>query len=757
VERCVSVAVPVPALDLLTYRLPESLPWPVPGARVDVPLGARRVTGIVVEAPAAPPSGDRVRLRDVIAIRDASAFVPPSLLHLTQWVADYYLAGPGDVLATALPPRVLTGDERTFRRRRVAALTAAGVHAADQARLGPRCAPPGDDGPDALRLGRRQREALILLAGTPAGLATAALADRGITAATLARLSQSGLVVVRHEAVDRDPFAGHATLAAPPPPAELTGEQQAALARLRPLADDGEFRTALVRGVTGSGKTEIYLQLADHVRRGGRQVLMLVPEIALTPALAGRVRDRFGERVAIQHSGLSDGERHDQWHRVRGGEVDVVVGTRSAVFAPLDRLGLVVVDEEHDTSYKQDESPRYHGRDVAVVRAQQSGALAVLGSATPSLETFHNAQRGRYAAITLSRRVADRAMATVHVVNMRDEWAEAGEEVVISRPLAAALSARLAQGEQSLVLLNRRGIATAVLCRQCGSSVECPHCAVSMTVHGSGRRAEVRCHYCDHATIRPTTCPNCAAPYLEHVGFGTERVEEELRRVLPEARIARVDRDTVRRKGALTELLARFARRELDVLVGTQMIAKGHDFPMVTLVGVISADVGLAIADFRAAERTFQLITQVVGRAGRGERPGEAVVQTLVPEHYAVKCGSAQDYDTFVAKELYYRDAMRYPPITGMVNVVVRGATADEAMRAAGVLAGEVRQRGGDGLQLLGPAPAPLARLRGEYRAQFFLKGGHRGRMRDAIRAALAAHPALSRRTIVDVDPVSML
>ncbi len=752
-----SVAVPVPALDRLTYRLPPDLPLPVAGARVDVPLGPRRVTGIVVEAPAAPP-GEGVRLRDVVKVRDTTAFVPPALLVLAQWVADYYLAGPGDVLATALPPRVLTGDERTFRRRRVAVLTAAGVHAAEQSRIGPRCAPPGDDAGDALRLGRRQREALVLLAGVPAGLPAATLAARGISAPTLARLVQCGLVAVHHEAVDRDPFAAAFTLPAPAPPLRLTDEQQGALDVLMPLAATGEFRAALLRGVTGSGKTEIYLQLADHVRRQGRQSLLLVPEIALTPALAGRVRARFGERVAIQHSGLSDGERHDQWHRVRGGEVDVVVGTRSAVFAPLDRLGLVVVDEEHDTSYKQDESPRYHGRDVAVVRAQQAGALAVLGSATPSLETFHNAQRGRYALASLARRVADRPMAEVRIVNMRDEWAEAGEEVIVSRPLAAALAARLEAGEQSLVLLNRRGIAAAVLCRQCGSTVECPHCSVSMTVHGSGARAVARCHYCDFAQRVPPACPNCAAPYLEHVGYGTERVEAEVRTRFPSARIGRVDRDTVRRRGSLTAMLASFGRGELDVLVGTQMIAKGHDFPQVTLVGVVSADVGLGLADFRAAERTFQLITQVVGRAGRGERPGEAIVQTLFPEHYAVRCGSAQDYDAFAAKELYYREAMRYPPITGMINVVVRGPSADEAMRAAATLARAAGEHVGDGgVQLLGPAPAPLPRLRGEYRAQFFLKGGHRGRMRDAIRAALAAHPALARRAAVDVDPVSML
>ncbi|MGD9904417.1 MAG: primosomal protein N' [Vicinamibacterales bacterium] len=755
-DRFVSVAVPVPALDLLTYRLPEGWPWPVPGARVDVPLGARRVTGVVVEAPAAAPDAG-MRIREVAAVRDAGAFVPASLLVLARWVADYYLAGPGDVLATALPPRVLTGDERTFRRRRVAALTAAGVHAAEQVRVGPRCAPPGDDGGDAVRLGGRQREALVLLAGVAAGLPAAALAERGISASTLARLVQSGLVVVRHETWERDPFGAH-SLPPAAPVTTLTGEQQRALDVLLPLADAGGFRAALVRGVTGSGKTEVYLHLADHVRRQGRQALVLVPEIALTPAVAGRVRARFGDRVAIQHSGLSAGERHDQWHRVRDGDVDVVVGTRSAVFAPLERLGLVVVDEEHDSSYKQDETPRYHGRDVAVMRAHQAGALAVLGSATPSLETAHNAGRGRYTAVSLVRRVADRPLAAVRVVNMREEWAEAGEEVVISRPLHEAVAVRLERGEQSLVLLNRRGVAAAVLCRQCGSTVECPHCSVSMTVHGHPPRATARCHYCDHASPVPPACPQCAAPYLEHVGHGTERVEADLRSRFPAARIARVDRDTVRRRGSLTALLARVARREIDLVVGTQMIAKGHDFPSVTLVGVVSADVGLGLPDFRAAERTFQLITQVVGRAGRGERPGEAIVQTLFPEHYAIRCGAAQDYDAFVARELDYRTALRYPPVTAMVNVVVRGATADEAMRDAGRLArAAAHAAAGSGTVVLGPAPAPLARLRGEHRAQFFLKGGQRARLRDAIRTALAAHPALTRRTTVDVDPVSML
>ncbi|MGE0812125.1 MAG: primosomal protein N' [Vicinamibacterales bacterium] len=755
-RRAVGIAVPVPALDVLTYAWPAGAPEPVVGARVDVPLGPRRLTGIVVatDAPAPPPP---IVLREVAAVRDDRAFVPASLVALAAWVADYYLAGPGDVLATALPPRVLTGDQRTFRRRRVARLTALGTDVAAVAAATPACAPPGDAAPPA-RLGARQREALRLLAGAPAGLPTADLAGRGVSSTTTARLVQLGLAAIDHETVERDPFAVHAQTLGDLTPPVPTADQARALDVLGPLADAPGFHAALLHGVTGSGKTEIYLALAERVRRQGRQSLLLVPEIALTPALAGRVRARFGDRVAIQHSGLSVGERHDQWHRVRAGAVDVVVGTRSAVFAPLERLGLVVVDEEHDTSYKQDESPRYHGRDVAVVRARRHDALVVLGSATPSLESFHNAERGRYVRITLDRRVADRPLADVRVVNMREEWAEAGADVALSRPLVEALAARLEQGEQALVLLNRRGIASAVLCRQCGGTVECPHCSVSMTVHGTPPRARARCHYCGYSAAVPSACPRCAAPYLEHLGVGTEKVEQDLAARFPAARIGRVDRDTVSTRGSLTAILARFARHELDVLVGTQMIAKGHDFPRVTLVGVVSADVGLGVPDFRAAERTFQLITQVVGRAGRGDRPGEAFVQTVFPSHYAVRCGCAQDYETFVRKELEYRTALRYPPVTAMANVVVRGSTLERALDAAHVLARDVAARLADRpVALLGPAPAPLTRLRGEHRAQFFLKGGDRRAMNAALRDALAAHPSLARRTVVDIDPVSML
>ncbi len=430
-------------------------------------------------------------------------------------------------------------------------------------------------------------------------------------------------MTIRQDRLNRDPFAAR-------PPAAVTGdgdrvltdEQREALLRLHALVSDAAFHVALLHGVTGSGKTEIYLRLSRAALAAGRRVLMLVPEIALTPAIASAFRAAFADRVAIQHSGLSDGERHDQWQRIRRGEIDVVVGTRSAVFAPLANPGLIIVDEEHDSSYKQDESPRYHARDVAIVRAQKACAVVLLGSATPSMESYHHAVNGKYEHIALEQRVLSRPLASVTVVDMRDEYAAEGPEVVLSRSLQSAIEETRARGEQSLVLLNRRGFATAVFCRQCAGTIDCPNCSVSLVVHGEGRARRARCHYCNLSTSVPPKCSKCAAPYLEQAGFGTERVEAEVKRVCPGARVARLDRDSIQRKGALDALLARFRTGDIDVLIGTQMIAKGHDFPRVTLVGVISADVGLGMADFRASERTFQLLTQVAGRAGRGEQPG---------------------------------------------------------------------------------------------------------------------------------------
>jgi primosomal protein N' (replication factor Y) len=715
---------------------------------VVVPVGSRLLTGIVVEIEAAEapdPAGKAVK--PIHRVLDAEPFVPADVVTLARWTAEYYAGGAGAAITAVLPPKTRSDRADAHKTIRIVSITPHGLAIA-----------AAETAPDEYT--GKQVAAARLLAGTPAGVPAAQLAARGVTSDTVARLARHGLVSVRTERIDRDPFDSSALQAdAFDRHRRLTPEQDDAMARLRMLAGQGTFRVALLHGVTGSGKTEIYLRLSAEIIAGGRTVLMLVPEIALTPAVASLFRRAFGDRVAIQHSGLSDGERHDQWQRIRRGEVAVVVGTRSAVFAPIGRLGLIIVDEEHDTSYKQDEAPRYNGRDVAIVRAQRSGALVVLGSATPSMETYHNALAGRYERVVLQRRILDRPLAAVSIVDMREEYAAGGPDIVLSRALKDAIEARLAAGEQSLLLLNRRGFATAVFCRQCAGTIDCPNCSVSLVIHGEGNARRARCHYCNYTARVPTKCPLCAAPYLEQTGFGTERVEAEVARLCPSARVARLDRDAVRRKGALAGILTRFRNGEIDVLVGTQMIAKGHDFPAVTLVGVISADVGLGLADFRASERTFQLLTQVAGRAGRGEQPGVAIVQTLYPDHYSIQLACRQDYPAFYQRELRFRQAMRYPPLVAVINTVVRAKSFSGAMDDAADIVQGVREADADRreFRVLGPAPPPLGKLRGEFRAQLLLKGTNRRRMREILLAAVRARPEVARRTTIDVDPLSML
>jgi len=754
----VQVAVPVPFLPPLTYSVPDDVTLPAPGCRVLVPLGNRVVTGCVVpsvdtahrsDEVATPSGGPTTELRDVLDVVDQQPLLPLSVLQLALWVAEYYACGVGDAVAAAMPPFAWVRQGRRHARQ-TAFKTARFVHLTVEGRqlLEER---------QAAGLGARQGDALRLLSTASDGCSVRGLSEHNINPDTLRRLVARRLVRFEERRVERDPFdtseLAEAVEEASTSTLSLTADQQRALDQLTPLAVASQFKVALLHGVTGSGKTELYRRLAATVCGGGRRALVLVPEIALAPAVARTFRAVFGQRVAIQHSGLSDGERHDQWHRIRQGEVDIVVGTRSAVFAPLDNIGLVIVDEEHDSSYKQEESPRYHGRDAAIIRGRDANALVVLGSATPSMETYHNAVTGRYALATLSARVWDRPLPDVQVVDMRDVMAAEGADAVISTTLLEALEKRLHTGEQSLLLLNRRGFAAAVLCRQCGQALECPNCSVTLTFHRAAGR--LRCHYCNYARARPRVCPHCAGPYLERVGFGTERIETEVKRACPEARVARLDRDTVTKKGAAAQLLGRFGRGDIDVLVGTQMIAKGHDFPSVTLVGVISADVGLGLADFRAAERTYQLLTQVAGRAGRGDRRGEAIIQTFYPEHYSIGYACRQVFTPFFEAEMRFRRGMKYPPVVAMVNAIVRGPKFDEAMREASGLVHELRTT--RQFEVLGPAPAPLRRVRGEYRVQFFLKGTHRPVMRQALQDVVARHPALQRRVTIDVDPLSVL
>ena len=554
-----------------------------------------------------------------------------------------------------------------------------------------------------------------------------------------------------------DPFdVGYA-----PPAHELNPDQDMALKRIRARFELGEFGVQLLYGVTGSGKTEVYLRAIQETLARQKTALVLVPEIALTLWIGRQCRAWFGARfegVAVLHSALTDIERAREWWRVRNGEARVVVGTRSAVFAPLERLGLIIVDEEQENSYKQEETPRYHGRDVAIVRAKMENAVALLGSATPSLESYHHATTGKYELLTLGSRVENRELAKVEVVDLREEFQQTHQASSISATLRAGIQECLANCTQALVLINRRGYSWSVLCRSCGASVQCANCSISMTYHKNRNRLE--CHYCGFIAQVPKNCPKCDSKYVYFFGEGSEHLEERLRKEFPSARIARLDRDTTRTKRQYQETLGAFAGGALDILVGTQMLAKGHDFQRVTLVGVISADGLLSMPDFRAAERTFQLLTQVAGRAGRGELHGRVLIQTYYPEHYAIQDAVKQDYRAFFERETNFRRTMGYPPFTSLANVIVRDANLEKAIRWSRQLSKYFSPHNGKGVRILGPATAPLARLKKEYRFQFLLKSPKRSVLTKLLAGALdhcEANEIPDTAVIVDMDPLSLM
>jgi primosomal protein N' (replication factor Y) len=535
----------------------------------------------------------------------------------------------------------------------------------------------------------------------------------------------------------------------------LTKAQGDVLAQIEKATGSGEFSSLVLHGVTGSGKTEIYLRAVENVLAIGRTALLLVPEIALTPRLASFLQQRFHSKVAILHSALGSGERRDEWWRIRRGDAPVVVGARAAVLAPLERLGLVVVDEEQEGSYKQEETPRYNARDVAIKRAKDSGAVVVLGSATPSLESFTHAVEGRYHLAMLPDRIGGRPLARVELIDMKEVAREEGPETILSQPLRAAIEKRLAAGEQALVLLNRRGYATQLICRECGLAAQCSECSVALTLHQRGSLAV--CHYCGLGRPVPARCDVCRGEYLRQRGYGTERVEEIVKTTFQGVRVARMDRDTMRKKGSYEALLSRFAAGALDLLVGTQILAKGHDFPAVTLVGVLAADVGLGVPDFRAAERTFQLLTQVAGRAGRGDRPGQVLIQTFSPEHYALHYASDQDFRGFYDEEMSFRRALRYPPMVYIINLILEADAMSEATQKARRVAEELKRASLPEVEILGPAFAARSKVAGRYRCQVLVKtprSQHRA-VRNRLRS-LIHDPRLSRALSIDVDPVTL-
>jgi primosomal protein N' (replication factor Y) len=802
-----------------TYAVPPGME-PVAGGRVLVPFRNQRMSGIVVELHDRPPS---VRAKNLIEALDQTPVFDEQLMKLGRWIADYYLAPLGEVFRTMLPLsaefkrtityriddaglealhlaamsgspgrsrrspqeqmiefrvldyladgesvreeslRAKTHASRTMlkdmvRKRWVLREDVSGVH--ESARLVKIAVLRSAEDPHRSQAGKKlnenQRTLIETLAAVGGRLSLGRLRDLDVPRTTLATLVKRGLVEIAEERQDFS--VSGLTARRPPLQFEFSPAQNKALESIRKAVADRKFAGILVHGVTGSGKTAVYLAAMREVLEQGRSAILLVPEIGLTPAVAADLHQVFGDEVAILHSALTGAERAEQWHRIKRGEARVVVGTRSAVFAPVSDPALIIVDEEQDSSYKQEETPRYHGRDVAVMRAKMAGAVVVLGSATPSLESYYNTKKHKYALLEMPDRVQKRPLPEVEILDMRQEYQETGQEQVISRRLAEEIRERLEKKEQVMVLLNRRGYSPVVLCRACGKTLECKNCAVAMTHHKRERKME--CHYCGHIAQLPEKCEHCGSEYVYFVGTGSEKLEELLHGMFPQARIGRLDRDTVRGREDFERVLNSLSAGELDILVGTQMIAKGHDVHGVTLVGVVGADHALSLPDFRAAERTFQLLTQVAGRAGRGQSLGKVILQTYFSHHYAVQFAAHHDFAGFYDKELQFRSWMHYPPYSTIANVLIRSEKLDEALTWSGEIGRWFNKTRHDGIRVLGPAAAPILRLKRDYRYHLILKSPSREKMNALLRAMLAEAAARKiprTQIIVDVDAVWLM
>ena len=816
-EFC-DVALPVPLDMAFTYRVPADA-TPVVGARVLVPFRQQRMTGVVVELHDRKPA---ITIKSVLSVLDVAPVFDDPLLRLGRWIADYYLAPLGEVFRTMLPLNAefkrgtayrITAEGQmalhlagmsgsSARSQRTPEEQAAEFRVLDY--LSAQEPAPGETIQvreetlrsstrvskvvltgmvrkkwlvredisavrDATRtvkiallksaagkLNENQRKLIETLAASGGQVPLDTLQALEVPRTTLSTLVKRGLIeVIEQPAV-------FAISSSKPRPSRLELDfnlaQQGALNRLREAVEMRKFSGILLHGVTGSGKTAVYLAGMRAVLEAGRSAILLVPEIGLTPAVAADLHQIFGDEVAILHSALSDKERAQQWRRIKSGEARIVVGTRSAVFAPVADLALIIVDEEHDSSYKQEETPRYHARDIAVMRAKMADAVVVLGSATPSLESYFNAKKNKYTLVELPDRVEQRPLPEVEIIDMRQEFQETGHEQVISRKLAAEIKERFDRNEQVMVLLNRRGYSPLVLCRTCGKTLECQNCAIALTHHK--REHKMVCHYCGYTAPVPKACVHCGSEYVYFLGTGSEKLEELLHGMFPQARVARLDRDTVRGHEDFERTLNALSDGELDLVVGTQMIAKGHDIHGVTLVGVVGADSALGMPDFRAAERTFQLLTQVAGRAGRGQIPGKVILQTYFQDHYAVQYAAHHDFAGFYEKELRFRSWMHYPPYSALANVLVRSNQLDQALQWSGTIGKWFEQTRHEGVRVLGPATAPIMRLKRDYRYHFVLKSPSREKLNATLRAMLdyAAQQKIPRtQVIVDVDALWLM
>ncbi len=743
----VDVVVPLPLDTTYSYLVPSTFGPVQIGMRLLVPFGRRTLTAYIIGFNK-HPAGE---LKEALALLDREPLFTQTELEFFRWSAGYYLHPLGEVIKAALPAGInIIGkkrhsvlDDGTIVNEEV--LTG-GREVKRETFYRPLLSPTGEK---ALR-GRKSATVDLLreLGELPAALLRK---ETGIDSAGLRELMKAGWIEGDEREVYRDPFREEVAIRDTLP--ELTADQALAMESLTPALDSGRFSPYLLHGVTGSGKTEVYLRAISHVLAQGRTALVLVPEIALTPQLVGRFRSRFGSGIAVLHSGLTPGERFDEWRRIRRGEASMVIGARSAIFAPLERIGILVVDEEHEASYKQAEGFRYNARDLALVRGKLLNACVILGSATPQVSTRYAADEGRLGYLSLSCRVRELPMPETVLIDIRGRKSES-----FSPELVKAMTSNLEAGGQTLLFLNRRGFATYLVCQDCGHVFRCPNCAVTLTHHR--KRGRHYCHYCDHSIPAPSLCPECEGGEIALLGRGTERIEDEVREIFPDARIARMDRDTTAGRGGHSRILKKVEQGEIDILVGTQMIAKGHDFPGVTLVGVISADASLNLPDFRSAERTFQLLTQVSGRAGRGDQPGIVMVQALSPDHYAISRALAHDFQGFYEDEIAFRSELEYPPFSHIAMLELSGNSEQAVDDASKKTASELSRHKPAlhaRVTILGPAAAPLGMLRGRHRRQILLKSKQRTDLHRLIKAAreTLCIPSTVRLTI-DIDPVDM-
>ncbi len=809
-QDLVDVAVPLPVHHTYTYRVPARLVDAIaPGKRVLVPFGRRRISGYALGQPLQAP--DVRTVKDIADVLDDIPLFPKSMVPFFRWVADYYLHPLGEVIHTALPGGLVLAERSLYQ------LTESGRQAVTDERveMSVRRALEAMDGPpskyaqlckkingglprsklntwiangwvdhtvsmrgqhtrpklqrfaqsipfnrNTVRLSEQRKKILSLL-DKQGGMFVTQLKAHVPTAANLVRsMVKDGQVTVEERAVYRDPLGSPI---APDRPPQLTAEQCAALERISPTLGKA-FKTFLLCGVTGSGKTEVYLHLAAEALKMEMAVLVLVPEIALISQMERAFRARFGDKIALLHSGLSNGERFDQHQRIARGELPIAIGARSAIFAPFERVGLIIVDEEHDDSYKQEGALRYHARDLAVVRAQMDQSVAIVGSATPSLQSAHNAQLGKYEQIDLHERIDRRTLPDIVVQDLTLLKEEQGLRRFITPELIDAMNHSLSNQEQVLLFLNRRGFANVLVCANCGEPLRCDRCDISLTYHK--RINAYKCHYCGFNRAAGGSCGRCGSSQIKQLGLGTEKVESKIQSLFPQARVARLDRDTTRRKGSTVRILKALRDREIDILVGTQMVAKGHDYPHITLVGIICADLSLSMPDFRAGERTFQLLAQVAGRAGRGTSPGKVILQTYNPQHFSVQAARNQDFGTFFRQEMEFRKALGYPPFSRMIQLRIQGK--DKALTAAhakqlGRRCTELQRVDSAfaKVALLGPLEAPLPRIAEQYRWQMLIKSPVVRPLHSLVRELLMGADALPRRqgvtVAVDVDPLFLM